>query len=210
MSVSGDEMMVKLASLLGPTTDKTAAKKDDNEKEDKEKDKSEDKKDKKDEKCCKCGKKDCKCGCKGDPDKCKCDAKKKKAELVAGVMNDLVKLASELDDLGAEKASDLVDVALRQVVAAFEDNDELGEDDTEMFEEDESVTGREEGMGSRTEHTLQEPLGRTSLDVEQPGQEYTPEGLGMEDFNEHGTHEDKLDQLFQDPEFRAKVKELLG
>lgn len=202
MTRAQNEMIQKLASLLGPSEVKTAAKKDD------------DKEDKKDEKCCKCGKEDCKCGCKGDADKCKCEPKdedkKKKAEVIVAVMNDLVKLADGLDDIGAGKASDMVDDALKHVVAEMGDEGFEDELSTEMFEEDEPFTGREWGMGTRVERTLQDPSGEDVLDVAQPPQEDTPEGLGMEDFNEHGAHEDKLDELFNNPEFRAKVKELIG
>jgi len=70
------------------------------------------------------------------------------------------------------------------------------------------VTGREEGMGTRMERTLQEP-GMHYRDVEQPKQEDTPEGLGMEDFSEGQIMEDLLDRKLRDPEFKAKLKALL-
>lgn len=109
MSRAGEEMILELASLLNTDTVKTAAKKDD---------------DKDDKKPCKCGKKDCKCGCEGDSDKCKCkkeEAKKdekkdKKASVMMGVLQNLVKLAGELDEMGAEEASGLVDDALKSIV----------------------------------------------------------------------------------------------
>jgi len=101
MSRAGDEMILELATLLGTDTVKTAAKKDEKKekKEEKEKDEKEDKKEKKEEK----------------EDK-KEDKEKKKASLMAGVLQDLVKLATELDELGAEEASSLVDDALRVIV----------------------------------------------------------------------------------------------
>jgi len=101
MSRSGEEMMVELAGLLNNSKIvATAAKKDDD-----------DKKEKKEEK------KECK-KCKCDP--CECDKKdkkdKKEAEAVMGVINDLVKLAGDLDALGEDKASAAVDDALKVIV----------------------------------------------------------------------------------------------
>jgi hypothetical protein len=119
MSRAGEEMILELAGLLSTETVKTAAKKDD------DKDKKDEKKDEK--LCAKCGKKDCPCGCKGDADKCKCpekdkDDKKedKKASVMMSVLQDLVKLAGELDDIGAEEASGLVDDALKVIVDGLE------------------------------------------------------------------------------------------
>jgi len=105
MSRSGDEMMLELAALMG-TLEKTAAKKDDKkddkadkEKEDKKEEKAEkEKKEKEDKK----------------------DKKDKKAEVMMHVVNNLVKLAGELDEIGAEEASSLVDDALRIIVKNIE------------------------------------------------------------------------------------------
>ena len=113
MTRLGDEMILELAASLGGLN-KTAAKKDE--------DKDEDKKD--DKKCATCGKKDCPCGCDGDSDKCKCDKKDKddkkkddkKKDAVMYVLDGLAKLASELDEAGAEDASSLVDDALKVIV----------------------------------------------------------------------------------------------
>lgn len=82
------------------------------------------------------------------------------------------------------------------------------EDITESFEDEGSVSGREEGTGSRVERTLQEP-GVEERDMAQPKQDDTPEGLGMGDFDEHSTMEDKLDKLLSDPGFRDMLKEKL-
>lgn len=102
MSRAGEEMVQELARLLNTGMDKTAAKKDDEEK-----------------KPCKCGK-DCDCGCEGDSEKCKCEKKKdddkKKASTMMSVVNDLVKLANELDEAGADEASGLVDDALKVIL----------------------------------------------------------------------------------------------
>jgi len=68
------------------------------------------------------------------------------------------------------------------------------------------VTGREEGMGTRMERTLQEP---EEEGMAQPRQEDTPEGLGMKDFSEGQIMEDLLDRKLRDPEFKAKLKALL-
>jgi len=64
-------------------------------------------------------------------------------------------------------------------------------------------------MGSRVERTLQDP----EHEPGQPRQDDTPEGLGMSDFeNTPGQDNpgDPLDRLFENPEFRAKVRELVG
>lgn len=175
MTRSGDEMILELSTLLNKDVVKNAAKKE--EKDDKE---------------------ECK-----EYDKEKSE-KKKKSSVMVDVLQDLVKLAGELDEIGADEASELVDNALGTIISdlnkqAMDFDDEV---DTEIFEEDPTVTGREEGMGTRTEHTLQ--------DEGQPHQDLTPEGLGMGDFSEHGTMEDKLDELFSNPEFRARIKDILG
>ena len=93
MSRSGDEMMLELFNLLNKQgLVSTAAKKDD------EEDKDEPKDDEKDEK------------------EDKKDKDKKKKAVVMGVLNELTKLASELDEAGAEEASSVVDEALRVIV----------------------------------------------------------------------------------------------
>jgi len=114
MSKSGEEMIQGLASLLDKNLAKTAAKKDD-----------------KKDKPCKCGKKDCGCGCKGDAEKCKCKGDKKtekKSSVMVGVLRHLVKLASELDDIGADEASSLVDSALKVIVKNIERKKALATD----------------------------------------------------------------------------------
>lgn len=200
-------MVLELAALLGNGVVKTAAADE--------------------EAKCKCTKgEDCKkhpgnrgCGCKGDADKCKCKKEDKKPDkksfVMTGVLENLVKLAGELDDIGADEASNMVDEALKIIVknlerknamyAEDEGPEEVGPEATEAFEEEGPVTGREEGAGSRVERTLQEP---EEEGTEQPRQESTPEGLGMSDFGEPGVMEDKMDQL--SPEERATLKELLG
>ena len=106
MTRAGDEMILQLASLLGTDTVKTAAKKKEDKKEEKE-DKKDEKKEEEEEK-------------EDDKDEKKKDKKEekkeKKASVMSSVLKDLVKLASELDELGAEEASDLVDDALRSIV----------------------------------------------------------------------------------------------
>lgn len=111
MLKSGDEMITVLAGLLGGDLNKTAAKKDD---------KKED--DKKDKKCPECGHKDCDCGCDTETGKgCKCskdkDDKKKKASYVIASLS---KLAGDLDEMGEDDASSLVDDALRVIVKSLE------------------------------------------------------------------------------------------
>jgi len=121
MSRMGDEMVAELSKLLGNGLDKTAAKKE-----------------KEDEKCEECGKEPCKCKemAKKEKDKAKADKekekekadkakakakkKKKKAEVLAGVVGELVKLADELDAAGAPEASGLVDEALNVLVTNLE------------------------------------------------------------------------------------------
>ena len=123
MSKMGDEMILALAASLNAGMEKTAAKKDDDKEE-----KKDDREDKKDKKCAKCGKKDCGCGCGGDADKCKCkkgdkdDKKddKDKKDAVMNVLNGLSKLAAELDEVGADEASSLVDEALKVIVHNLE------------------------------------------------------------------------------------------
>lgn len=108
MSRAGDEMILELASLLGTETVKTAAKKDDKDekKEDKKDEKKEEKAEKEDKKDDKEDKKD--------------DKKEKEASVMMSVVQDLVKLAGELDDIGAEDASSLVDDALKVIVDGLE------------------------------------------------------------------------------------------
>jgi len=107
MTRSGDEMILELAASLG--FNKTAAKKDEEDKECK--------------KCkcdpCECDKKDKKCKkCKCDPCECdkKEDKKKDKKEATMRVLHGLKKLAEELDEIGADEASHLVDDALKVIV----------------------------------------------------------------------------------------------
>lgn len=111
MSRSGDEMMLALAGLLNKQDAKvvTAAKKDDDKDDKKEEkdDKKDDKEDDKDEK-----KEEDKKDKKDDKE----DKKDKKASVLMGVLNQLTKLASELDDAGADEASAVVDAALRTIV----------------------------------------------------------------------------------------------
>jgi len=115
MSRAGEEMILELAGLLGTDTVKTAAKKDDD-KEDK-KDKKEDKEDKKED--------DDKKDKKEDDDKKDGKfEKEKKASIMAGVLQDLVKLATELDELGADEASSLVDDALKVIVETIKTEEE--------------------------------------------------------------------------------------
>ena len=52
--------------------------------------------------------------------KAKKDKKKKKAETMMAVVQDLVKLANELDAAGAEEASGLVDDALKVIIENLE------------------------------------------------------------------------------------------
>ena len=119
MSRSGDEMIHNLAKLLDVEMTKTAAKK-----EDKKEEKEEKKEDKKEEKKCeKCGKEKCECKEEKKEDKKeepkkeeKKDKKKKKAEVLFGVINELVKLANELDEAEAVEASNLIDGALQVIV----------------------------------------------------------------------------------------------
>lgn len=128
MSRMGDELIMELAAQLGGFN-KCAAKKDDDDKDEKKKDEK-----KEDKKCAECGKKDCGCGCDGDTDKCKCKAKDKddkkdkkddkKKDAVLSVLNGLSKLAGELDEIGAEEASSLVDDALKVIVNNLEEDQE--------------------------------------------------------------------------------------
>jgi hypothetical protein len=101
MTRAGDEMILELASLLNTDMVKNAAKKDENDKDENDKDEK-DEEEKKDE--------------AKDKEKEKND---KKASLIS-VVNDLVKLAGELDDMGAEEASNLVDDALKTIVDSFQ------------------------------------------------------------------------------------------
>jgi len=106
MSRSGEEMMLELATILG-TMQKTAAKKDEDDKKEDKKEEKEDKKEEDDE---------------DKEDKKEEDDKKedKKASVMMGVVSSLVKLANELDEVGAEEASSLVDEALQVIVKNLE------------------------------------------------------------------------------------------
>jgi hypothetical protein len=106
MSRSGDEMVLELAKILNAGMDKTAAKKDKKEEEKEPKgkkpdDEEVDEEDTSDEE-------------EGKEDKPKKD--KKKAKAMLGVVNDLVKLANDLDSAGANEASSLVDEALQIIL----------------------------------------------------------------------------------------------
>lgn len=83
----GDEMILELAARLGsPDMNKTAAKEDDDEKE------------------------------KKDKEEVKEEEEDKKDACIITVLNGLSKLASELDEMGADDASSAVDEALRIIV----------------------------------------------------------------------------------------------
>ena len=194
MSRAGEEMMLELANLLGSDVVKTAAKKDDDDKE-----KKDDKKEKAEEK------EDKEKAEKKEKDDKKKEKEDKKASVMMNVINDLVKLAEELDEVGAEEASGLVDDALRVIVNNLEKKkiaQAEEEDITEAFEEEESVTGGEEGMGTR-----QEP----PLEAFRPG---TPEGLSPNDLQGAnigggGSFMDDMDKLLSDPEVKAFLAEKL-
>lgn len=106
MSRAGEEMMLELHQLLNKQgLVSTAAKKDDDDKKDEKKEEAKkEEEDKKDEK--------------------KEDKKDKKASVMMGVIQDLVKLAEELDDAGAEEASLAVDDALKTIVDSLETPEE--------------------------------------------------------------------------------------
>lgn len=208
MSRSGDEMMLDLYNLLnkqGLTS--TAAKEDDKGEEDKKsKDEKPEENGKKDDdkKCPKHGKEGC-------PPDCPGAKKNDKKAVVMGVINELTKLASDLDNAGADEASAAVDDALRLIVKDLTSKKKVMAE-PELFEEEyESPTGREEGMGTRTEYTLQEPGGDYE-GSDQPKQELTPEGLGMEELkgdSAQGLTEDKMDRLLGDPEVKALLRDKL-
>jgi len=106
----GDELAVELATLLEKQGlgVKTAAKKEEkDEKKEEKKEEKEPKKEEKDEK-------------KEEKKDKKKDEKKKKGALMLEVVNSLAKLATELDEAGAEEASSLVDDALRVIVRNLE------------------------------------------------------------------------------------------
>jgi len=113
MSRAGEEMILELATLLGTETVKTAAKKEDE--EEKEGKKHEEKESKEFEKGEKEEEKEAK-----KEKKEKKEKKDKKATLIMSVVQDLVKLAGELDEMGADEASSLVDDALRVIVDSIE------------------------------------------------------------------------------------------
>jgi len=117
MSRAGEEMVLELATLLNNGVVKTAAKKDEEEKEGKKHEEKESKEfekgEEEEEKEADKGK-DKKKGKKDKKDE------KKEASIMVRVLQDLVKLASELDELGADAASELVDSALKVIVANLE------------------------------------------------------------------------------------------
>lgn len=164
MSKAGEEMVLELASLLGSNVVKTAAAKDDDD-------------DEKKDKPCKCGKKDCGCGCKGDSDKCKCkkEDKKpdKKAFVMAGVLKSLVKLAGDLDDIGADEASTMVDEALKIIVKNFERKNAMSMYDDDD-EEEELEGGQEDVSLEATEMFEDEPPSLEGPDI-MHGVELPPE-----------------------------------
>jgi len=200
MSRAGEEMMLELATML-ETMEKTAGKKKgpgvpDGTGPNPECPLKEEKKDEKEEK-----------EDKGEGKKKR--KRKGKAKAFVHTINELVKLADTLDDLGNVEASDLVDETIKIIIASIKTAQPTleypeEEDITESFEEEEPVTGREEGTGTRMERTLQEP---EEKEMAQPRQEDTPEGLGMEDFGESGTMEDKMDKILSDPEAVEFLKE---
>lgn len=195
MSRAGEEMVLELATLLDNPVMKTAAKddekdekKEDKKEEDKKEEKKEDEKDEKEEK-------------KED---------KKEASVMVRVLQDLVKLASELDEIGADDASGLVDDALKVIVDNLEkqklitaDLDISDEDPTEIFEEEEGGATEEElGEKGIDRSTLQEP-GKHYKEYAQHEREGVPEGLAMSDFGEA----DPAEKLLS-PENIAKLREL--
>lgn len=120
MTRSGDEMIFELSSLL-----KTAAKKE-------EKYNFEKHDDKEKKECEDCEEENKK---KSKKDKKK-EKKSKKASKLMGVVNSLVRLASDLDNSGDIEASSLVDDALQVILknikkdASFMDEDDFEEDET--------------------------------------------------------------------------------
>lgn len=125
----GNEMILELAGILGADSlNKTAAKKDDGncdgcgkpsqfcKKDDCGKDDKEDKKDKDDKDDKDEDKKEDK---KDDKKEDKKDDDKKEA--VMDVLNGLSKLASDLDEMGADDASSAVDDALKIIVQNLKD-----------------------------------------------------------------------------------------
>jgi outer membrane biosynthesis protein TonB len=121
----GNEMLVELSALLDKyDITKEAAKKDDKEGKEKEKAKKEKEKEKeKAEKDKEKAKKE-KEKEKAKKEKEKKDSKKKKkGEIMVDVLEGLSKLATELDSIGAEEASGLVDDALRIIVKNMEQAD---------------------------------------------------------------------------------------
>jgi hypothetical protein len=175
MSRSGDDMVRELTKLLGnDSVVKTASTKEEEKKE----------------LCKKCDKEDC--ACDGEEKK----DTEKKASVLLSVVNDLTKLATELDEAGADVASGLVDDALQIIVknlqakAHFDgsEHDEAAElnineeDPTEAFEEELPVDLQEEGMGSRMEPKIEGLDGQAQ------------EGLDMTDISE-----EKLESILRDP-----------
>ncbi|KKM65176.1 hypothetical protein LCGC14_1493930 [marine sediment metagenome] len=110
MSRAGEEMILALAGLLGTETVKTAAKKDDDKDDKKDKAKAKEKKDKAKEK------EEKEKAEKKEKDDKKKEKEDKKASVMFGVLQNLVKLAGELDEMGADEASILVDDALKVIV----------------------------------------------------------------------------------------------
>jgi hypothetical protein len=112
----GDEMIRELASQLGGLN-KTAAKKEE------------------DKACKKCECEPCECA-KGKK-KSKKSKKSKKKEAASEVVSGLYKLANELDEIGADEASALVDDALKVIVKNITTASRLWSEDREPGEMDE-------------------------------------------------------------------------
>lgn len=119
MSRAGEEMILALAGLLGTETVKTAAKKDDD--KDDKKDKAKEKKEKAKEK------EEKEKAEKKEKDDKKKEKEDKKASVMLGVLQNLVKLAGELDEMGAEEASGLVDDALKVIVDGLDEEETVSD-----------------------------------------------------------------------------------
>lgn len=109
MTRSGDEMMLELHNLLNKQGLFSTASKKEDDKDDEEEDKKgkedKDKKDKDD---------------KNEKEKDKKEEGDKKKATIMTVLNELTKLASELDKAGADDASSAVDEAMRAIVKNIE------------------------------------------------------------------------------------------
>jgi len=197
MSKSGDEMIMELAASLGGMN-KTAAKKDDDKKDEKKK---EDKKE-----CEKC---DGKCKCdedKKDDKKDKKDKKDDKKEAVMGVLHGLSKLAAELDEVGADDASSLVDEALRVIVQNLDD--EKKKVTARLWSEDEPDEDENDSVARENlERVRDEQMEETEL-FEGYQEEEDPELLLEEDADEdEDNHEPYLDLSGLDRKNRLKKDE---